>query len=87
MGLDLEFLEESGVGQALEVCQMAVSKQQLSWNVDCLSDVVLLLDIIGSLQLAFRLLPLLSSAFAKCSLASSMRSQGRVKCMTYHFFL
>lgn len=30
VGLELEFLEESGVGQALEVCQMTVSKQQLS---------------------------------------------------------
>lgn len=27
VGLELEFLEESGVGQALEVCQMTVSKQ------------------------------------------------------------
>lgn len=87
VGLELEFLEESRVGQALEVCQVAVSKQQLSWHMDCLSGVVLFLDIIGSFQLASRLLRLLSSMFGKGSLPSSMRSQGRVKCMTHHFFL
>lgn len=50
-----------------------------------LSDVVLFLDIIGSSSLS------LTSAFFCVGLVLTgffpVRSQGRVKCMTYHFFL
>lgn len=35
VGLELEFLEESGVGQSLEVCQMTVSKQLSCLTLYC----------------------------------------------------
>lgn len=71
------------MGRLWKVAKWLSANKNCLVNIDGLSDTVLSLDIIGSLQHPFSRLPLLSSVGLMLTSFFHVRSHSRIKCMLY----